>query len=61
MYITPLGLIALGFVLVIFSEQIVKIPPWKKPYMRNSRLGRYLVIFVGLSFIAGGLLALPYF
>jgi len=47
--------------LVVFSRQIVKFPPWKKSYMRNSKLGRYLVIFIGLWFIIGGLFALSYF
>ena len=61
MYIAPIELITIGLLLVIFSKQIVKFPPWKKPYLRNSKLGRYWVIFVGLSFVVSGLLALPYF
>ena len=61
MYIAPIELITIGLLLAIFSKQIVKFPPWKKPYLRNSKLGRYWVIFVGLSFVVGGLLALPYF
>ena len=61
MYLTPFGLIVIGFLMVIFSKQIVKFPPWKKPYMRNSKLSRYWVIFVGLWFIVGGLFASLYF
>jgi hypothetical protein len=61
MYITPIELITIGLLLVIFSKQIVKFPPWKKPYLRHSNLGRYWVIFIGVGFIAIGLFALSYF
>jgi hypothetical protein len=61
MNITPIGLITIGLLLVVFSKQIVKFPPWKKPYLRNSNPGRYWIIFMGLWFIAIGLFALPYF
>lgn len=61
MYLTPYGLIAIGFFIVIFSKQIEEFPPWKKPYMKNSKLGRFWILFMGLGFIVTGLITWPYF
>ena len=60
MYLTPTNLIVVGLLIVVFSRQIEKFPPWKKPYKRNSNLGRYLIIFTGLGFIVTGLFVLLY-
>lgn len=61
MYLTPYGLIAIGLLIVIFSKQIEEFPPWKKPYMKNSKLARFWILFTGLGFIVTGLITLPYF
>jgi hypothetical protein len=45
MSLTPYELIAIGLLIMIFSKQIEEFPPWKKPYMKNSKLARFWILF----------------
>ncbi len=60
---TPVGLIVLGFVLVLFSKPIGRLQTvfLPKGLRTSGRWWHFQIIFVGLVFIVIGFIALPYF